>query len=1098
MGRQGTSRRHVSRKLGAYAKAHRQKRRWLAALGVAAAAVVLCVVYALTMPASTLTWDQVDGGEEQAEQTTEEAAVQTASATEDESGDTVLSYHGDGFAVSLAYGDDASLPEGTSLVAAEYSHDSDEFAQRCGEAAEMGGWTDNASDYLRAFDISLEADGQEVEPASSVDVTVTYTDVSEFADAYDVQVYHFGEDGAELLDSGLDTDEGSATLTVSFTTDSFSDYAILLRADSATAYVELDQSSYNGNAYVFWDTATFTTDNAGKITGGSANHNNSSLITSVQMTWTSNDGSSRGTLTDVANANSSSTSWVTGSAHRLSEYFPNAVANKNGAQGGTLVITPADGYYVTGVVVACCGRGNSRAETPYSCNTWRDGNAFTTSFSVGTSGAVSIDVTSTDFSHTSRSSYYFILISVSRVPTPLYVEYNYGAIETILGNDFDESQFAKADTWMTVSDNNVYAPTGSTVVSQAGVKTSDTQFEYMYDNSNSSSETASAWLHYANTITEEAKKQAAAAGYYFAGWYAEYYTGIDVSDASSGDYNNYNYNFRTYYGSATYYETDRVYLYTNVKLTAIWKPIELAVTKTVSGLMGSVINTAADYELTVQKQATDASSGETWSNVGTVTIKVNGNGSASTTLKGTDYYIYAADGQLTLKTAADSGAVVVTPGTYRVVENTSSQNNRTSGSDTSYFESVVYGDNAVITTDSILGSSTATAQTTYNLSVTNSYTDEEPVKTASLTIVKNIYGLTRGQVVGLIDGTYRDDGGLKFDIDYFADEKSASTDDQSSIKGDWTFGANQTLTADSTSFVNTGEWSGNIRRGEDDITTEDELAHYSQSSLTEKKDEDGNVYYQYTITISGLDLKDWYHVWETHVDITGYELISSVEATDAEGTVLENKDKEGHTNRATVFQLTGDTTVTFTNKYTTSLTINKTNADGSTNLSGAGFLLYYKDDKGTAHYYQESADGAISWTVNANEATTLYTEGESGTLTISDLYGLVFAKYGTTFYLKEAVAPNGYQLSDAEYAVSLNPARKAGDLTVYKDGSSVDVGAASSGGFTITVTNTTGAVLPETGGSGTTWFTFGGVALIAAAACGYGLKRSRERRYDRS
>lgn len=1097
MGRQGTSRRHVSRKLGAYAKAHRQKRRWLAALGVAAAAVVLCVVYALTMPASTLTWDQVDEGEEQAEQTTEEAAVQTASATEDESGDTVLSYHGDGFAVSLAYGDDASLPEGTSLVAAEYSHDSDEFAQRYGEAAEMGGWTDDASDYLRAFDISLEADGQEVEPASSVDVTVTYTDVSEFADAYDVQVYHFGEDGAELLDSGLDTDEGSATLTVSFTTDSFSDYAILLRADSATAYVELDQSSYNRNAYVFWDTATFTTDNAGKITGGSANHNNSSLITSVKMTWTSGDGSSQGTLTDVVNADSSTTrSWPTNTAHRLSEYFPNASANSRGAQAGTLVITPADGYYVTGVVVACCGGSNS-AESPYRCKTWRDGNAFTTSFSVGTSGAVSIDVTSTDFSHTSRSGYYFILISVSRVPTPLYVEYNYGAIETILGNDFDSSIFAKADTWTTASDDNVYAPTGSTVVSQAGVKTSDTQFEYMYDNSNSSSETASAWRHYANTITGDAKKQAAAAGYYFAGWYAEYYTGIDVSVASSGDYNNYNYNFSTYYGSATYSEADRVYLYTNVKLTAIWKPIELAVTKTVSGLTESVVNTSADYELTVQKQATDASSGETWSNVGTVTINVNGNGSASTTLKGTDYYIYAADGQLTLKRTADSGAVVVTPGTYRVVENTSSQNDRTSGSNTSYFESVSYGNNAVIMTESILGSSAATAQTTYNLSVTNNYTDKEPVKTASLTIVKNIYGLTRKQVVGLIDGTYRDDAGLKFDIDYFADEYSASTDNQSSIKGDWTFGANQTLTEDSTSFVNAGEWSGDIRQGKDDITTKDELAHYSKSSLTEQKDEDGNVYYQYTITISGLDLKDWYHVWETHVDITGYELISSVEAKDADGSVLDNKDIESHTNRATVFQLTGDTTVTFTNKYTTSLTIKKTNADGSTNLSGAGFLLYYKDDKGTAHYYQESVDGTIVWTENANEATKLYTEGESGTLTISDLYGLVFAKYGTTFYLKEAVAPDGYQLSDAEYKVQLSPARKDGDLTVYKDGTPVSVSLVS-GGFTITVTNTTGAVLPGTGASGTTWFTFGGVALIAAAACGYGLKRSRERRYDRS
>lgn len=209
------------------------------------------------------------------------------------------------------------------------------------------------------------------------------------------------------------------------------------------------------------------------------------------------------------------------------------------------------------------------------------------------------------------------------------------------------------------------------------------------------------------------------------------------------------------------------------------------------------------------------------------------------------------------------------------------------------------------------------------ITLTNHYGPE----TASLTIIKNIYGLSREQVVGLIDGSYRTDGGLKFDIDYFETQDAAQHDqyDGEDFIDDWTFAAEQTLLINSSGFVQNGTWDGDIRLGKTDINTKDELSHYSDSSLRELQDDSGNTYYQYIIKISDLDSNDWYHVWETHVDVTGYDLESSVKASHNDGSALTEYTTD-HANRSTAFQLTGDTTVEFTNRYTrqnTTLDINK-------------------------------------------------------------------------------------------------------------------------------------------------------------------------------
>ena len=115
---------------------------------------------------------------------------------------------------------------------------------------------------------------------------------------------------------------------------------------------ECDISYYNSNSIVYWDTMSYS------ASSGSANHSAYTNIESVLLNGA-----------NVVNADSGSTNWPGGSG--ISTYFPSASTTND--QSVTLTITPKAGYYVTHVVVACTSQGQA---TPYSCNTWNEGNAY--------------------------------------------------------------------------------------------------------------------------------------------------------------------------------------------------------------------------------------------------------------------------------------------------------------------------------------------------------------------------------------------------------------------------------------------------------------------------------------------------------------------------------------------------------------------------------------------------------------------------------------------------------------------------------------------------------------------------------------------------
>lgn len=161
---------------------------------------------------------------------------------------------------------------------------------------------------------------------------------------------------------------------------------------------------------------------------------------------------------------------------------------------------------------------------------------------------------------------------------------------------------------------------------------------------------------------------------------------------------------------------------------------------------------------------------------------------------------------------------------------------------------------------------------------------------------------------------------------------------------------------------------------------------------------------------------------------------------------------------------TGDTPETpEVEVYTSKIIIDKYNGANSAKLAGAQFVL--QNGEGTnAKYYKYTAAMAdktakVEWVDNETDATVFMTD-DSGAANINGL------KDGT-YYLKEIVAPAGFNRLDGFVAVTINGQKNTeGNRTLL---------------YTASVENNAGSMLPSTGGIGTTIFYAAGIILMAGA-----------------
>lgn len=166
-------------------------------------------------------------------------------------------------------------------------------------------------------------------------------------------------------------------------------------------------------------------------------------------------------------------------------------------------------------------------------------------------------------------------------------------------------------------------------------------------------------------------------------------------------------------------------------------------------------------------------------------------------------------------------------------------------------------------------------------------------------------------------------------------------------------------------------------------------------------------------------------------------------------------------------------------------------ADNTKKLQGAEFTL---QDNATKKY-AKVVNGIFQGWVDAAEASTLTTD-ENGLITIKGMEG-------GTYIVKETKAPTDYNLPSAPFEIKLKATkimsqdwnstadRALGEFSATianplpnTSGTATDNAKVSVDGYTATLTikNTKGAELPETGGIGTKLFYIGGGALVLASA----------------
>lgn len=339
----------------------------------------------------------------------------------------------------------------------------------------------------------------------------------------------------------------------------------------------LNQENWDGSIKVVYDTF--------EVSNGRNASKNGAGVTAVTLNGTA-----------VTWQDSNTAGAANGTA--LSSYYPSA-SNRN-EQSVELAITAAEGYYVSRIVVACI---DPHGWSPYSCKTWSAGNAYDVPFSLARSVKqndgtfkLSIPLNSKNFCHSSNGSNhgYYILIQVASIPQPVYVEYDYGNVLTLCGDNDKLAQALKDSKWWTTEGSGNAYGTG------AGNFVPNTKFAYNY----SEISDIQNWKHTTNRVTTYMKSVVDEEwDVTFKGWEVTYY----AKCTRNGDELTFSEQVGT---SSNIGEGENLNVYTHAKLVAQWEKdttptptpepgkIRIKISKSVEGVAQNDI--PANYSINVK------------------------------------------------------------------------------------------------------------------------------------------------------------------------------------------------------------------------------------------------------------------------------------------------------------------------------------------------------------------------------------------------------------------------------------------------------------------------------------------------------------------
>ena len=184
--------------------------------------------------------DEPQAAEENSGSSGKDAAVKSEEA--EDAAKTLsgtLSFSGDGYDITATCSEKAGLPLDTELTAEEIAPKSDDYEsyyQKALSAVQKKDGKSRTSDFefAKFYDISLMADGENIEPASGIDVEISYDKALPVSDADQIRIVHFAVDektgkvAAEVLDDELVTPsvKKNKMTAAEFEADSFSVYAV--------------------------------------------------------------------------------------------------------------------------------------------------------------------------------------------------------------------------------------------------------------------------------------------------------------------------------------------------------------------------------------------------------------------------------------------------------------------------------------------------------------------------------------------------------------------------------------------------------------------------------------------------------------------------------------------------------------------------------------------------------------------------------------------------------------------------------------------------------------------------------------------------------
>ena len=129
--------------------------------------------------------------------------------------DRILTVVGEDYTVSVMPGPESGLPENIELTVTEIAEGSEEYEAyflQAEQALQQAGSADPLV-FARFFDVKLISDGESVEPAAPVSVSITYADM-EGLESADCHAVHFTDEGVELLDATAEKSEnGDVSVT---------------------------------------------------------------------------------------------------------------------------------------------------------------------------------------------------------------------------------------------------------------------------------------------------------------------------------------------------------------------------------------------------------------------------------------------------------------------------------------------------------------------------------------------------------------------------------------------------------------------------------------------------------------------------------------------------------------------------------------------------------------------------------------------------------------------------------------------------------------------------------------------------------------------